>query len=80
MLITPGAREGAEVWGTTGWLTAWWPGHLVSGESPKWSRVSSKKVEGFPQAAETWQAPKYSDNKRRAATQELEWNVLSHQP
>lgn len=37
--------------GDRGWLT----GHLVSG--------GSSKVEGFPQAAETWQAPKYSDNK-----------------
>lgn len=52
--------------GDMGWLTAWWPGYLVSGESPKWSRVSSKKVEGFPQAAETWQAPKYKSCHSRA--------------
>lgn len=74
VLITPRAREGGvQRYGRQGLvnrLVAGTPGS--PGGSPEWSRVGSKKVEGLPQVAETWQAPKYSDRKEELHS-ELEW-------
>lgn len=64
MLMIPTAREGYGGVGGSSWLTGWSPGHLASGESPEWSRVSKKKVDSPPSGGKDLATAKYRDSKR----------------